>query len=621
MRNSPFPARSKKRGQKSGSQCITALPRTLADELEKLLAGNHLVTLLQPIVDTRRNQVFGYEALSRGPSDSPLHAAPILFETAERSQRTAALEALCLRNAAKTWAAHGLPQKLFVNVSPGRLLPPEFNSNQLRRLLRTQGIKPSDIVVELSERYPATDLAGLQKSLRELKESGFLIAIDDLGSGYSGLKLWAELKPDFVKIDRHFIRDIQDDLVKREFVHSVVGLAKRLDCTLIAEGVETEGELKVLDSLGINLVQGFLFGRPRPMPTAQLDKLKARAVSAPWQTPETTAESLGSMITPIAPDATLLDAWERLSQEASLFALPVVDGGRPLGLLHKWRLMELFSTPFGRALHEKRPVLKLVSTDSLVVEHSMPLAEVSQRLIDEDVHYLKQHFIITREGNYAGLGATRTLLQKITAIKIEKAIYANPLTQLPGNVPIYKSIASHAASRQRFSLAYFDINHFKPLNDVLGYRAGDQLILQLAELLSESFPAPESFVGHIGGDDFMVISTLPDIKEGAENVIDRFRQVSIVSYPAIDRSRGYVECADREGRPGQFPLASLAAGVVSVGADHNLTAEQLADLASIAKKKAKQTDGLWVTTAAGSLQLVKPAGTSAPPYQDSATVG
>ncbi|MDV2078504.1 GGDEF domain-containing protein [Marinobacter xestospongiae] len=568
---------------------------SLVHELQHLLADERITTLLQPIVDTAGGSVFGYEALSRGPSDSPLHSAAMLFETAERHNLTGELESLCLRATARSWAAHGVPQKLFVNVSPDKLVLPALNRAGLSRLLDDNGLQAEDIVIELSERYPTSDLAALQESLVWLRQQGFGIAIDDLGSGYSGLKLWSELKPDFVKIDRHFIRDIQDDLIKREFVRSVVDLSKRLDCKLIAEGVESEAEFRLIAELGIHLVQGFLFGRPRPMPTATLDPLLPRHTGRQWAgNSRDSAADLCRYVEPLAPDATLKAAWERLQREPSLFALPVVDNGHPLGLLHKWRVLETFSTPYGRALNERRAVTHLLSADALVVDHHMSLEDVSQRLIDEDLHYLKQHFIVVRDGGYAGLGATRSLLKQITARKLEDARYANPLTLLPGNVPIQKALESRLRDRQPFTLVYFDINHFKPLNDVLGYRAGDQVILKLGGILAELFTDRDDFVGHIGGDDFVVISP-------ADDTLDRIRQAQALFvtetaplYPSATRDAGFVECSDRFGQMARFPLVTLAAGLVAVkgfDCDACRTADQLAEIASAAKKRAKAAPG------------------------------
>jgi EAL domain-containing protein (putative c-di-GMP-specific phosphodiesterase class I) len=197
-------------------------------------------------------------------------------------------------------------------------MPFEFNPSQLRELLETNRLKPSDIVIELSERYPTADPSELLKTLSRLKAEGFLIAIDDLGSGYSGLKLWSELKPDFVKIDRHFIRDIQDDLIKREFLKSVVELANRLGCKLIAEGVETNAELQVASDLGISLVQGFLLGRPKPFATACLDLLKVKVASAIKPSRQETAGSLCTDIQPVTSNESLQNALERLQSKPNI---------------------------------------------------------------------------------------------------------------------------------------------------------------------------------------------------------------------------------------------------------------------------------------------------------------
>lgn len=559
----------------------------LAQELYRILHNRLITTLLQPIVDTQSTTVFGYEALSRGPSDSPLHAAPMLFETAERCQQTKALETLCLQTAASNWTHHGVPQKLFVNVSPDKLLPPEFRTLRLKSLLKTYGLKPTDIVIELSERYPTTDLAGLKKSLKWLKMEGFLIAIDDLGSGYSGLKLWSELKPDFVKIDRHFIRDIQDDLVKREFVRSMVDLSTRLDCQLIAEGIETEAELRVVNELGIALLQGFLFGRPRPIPRVTLGVLKTRTIPTLISPSRETAKSLCEYVEPASPDETLNSAWRRLSQQQELFAIPVVENNRPLGLLHKSRILEIFSTPYGRALNEKNSVRHLLSRDALMVEHGISLETLSQRLIDEDLHYLKQHFIVTEEGQYLGLGSTRSLLQKITTQKIEAARYANPLSLLPGNVPIQQYLEQKVKQQTAFSLIYFDINNFKPLNDVLGYRTGDKVILKLAELLTVTFKGETDFIGHIGGDDFVVITESVAVVSQCHAVQQSFKVNTNNFYTSDTLRLGYVECPDRNGCISQFPLVTLASGIVEVNRCDDRTADQLADTASFAKKHAK----------------------------------
>lgn len=228
---------------------------------------------------------------------------------------------------------------------------------------------PENVVIELSERYPMDNAEVLKARLIALKKRGFRVAIDDLGTGYSGLKLWSEIQPDFVKIDRHFVRDVDRDLVKKEFVRSVINLCERLGCRLIAEGVETVAELTLLRSMGIHLIQGFLLGRPNPFPAADLSAL---------------------------------------------------DGPAPLGG-GQATSEEVFSSTFGRTLNEKKPVLSLMAHDALIVEHDESLEAVSQALLEDDIYYLKQHFIVTRNGQYMGLGSTRSLLRMMTRRRVEQA--------------------------------------------------------------------------------------------------------------------------------------------------------------------------------------------------------
>ena len=562
------------------------MPDPFALELERLLSSELTHSVFQPIVDITTRSVFGYEGLSRGPSDSQLHAAPLLFETADRCGRTMELEALCLRTIARDWSTFQLDSKLFVNVSPEKLKPSGKKYGRLLELIKAHRLSPERIVIELSERYPTQETASMIAVLSWLKEQGFQIAIDDLGSGYSGLKLWSDLKPDYVKIDRHFIRDIDTDLVKKEFVLSVVELADRLNCELIAEGVETESELAAVTQLNIHLIQGFLFGRPKAIPQVTFDCLKS-SQRQPVIGSTSIAQALTVFVQPIPSSTTIQDAWQRFQNEPTVFSLPIVDEGKPRGLLHRWRVLELYSTPYGRELYGKKMVYSIASADALVVEETTPMEEISRRLVDEDQHYLKQHFIVVSQGNYIGLGTTRALLQLITTEKIERARHANPLTQLPGNVPIQTELEWRLGKGEAFSLVYFDINYFKPLNDVLGYRTGDRVIKSLASILKEIFSELDDFVGHIGGDDFVVISHLAKVEHRCSLALRQFGQKVEDYFPADVIEQGYIETYDRSGVIATFPLTSLSAGIVFVEGSTTDTAETLANEASHVKLKAK----------------------------------
>lgn len=239
-----------------------------AAELHRLLLQRDLHMRFQPIVNTRERIVLGYEALVRGPEDSILHGATALFETAQQEGVLAALERLCRELACTRFVELDLPGKLFLNVSPMTLTDPHHPQGETLRILERTGLDPSRVVIELSEHYPTPDIELLARATRHYAGMGFEIAIDDLGSGYSGLRLWSEIRPDYVKIDRHFVAGIQDDRIKREFVRFIRDISSRIGCRVIAEGIETASEYLTLHGLGIDNLQGYYLGYPqeRPLP-------------------------------------------------------------------------------------------------------------------------------------------------------------------------------------------------------------------------------------------------------------------------------------------------------------------------------------------------------------------
>ena len=234
--------------------------------LGNILAHGDLSSLFQPIVSLSEQRILGYEALTRGPSNSPLHSPLTLFAVARHAGRLSELEMACRKSACRGFSALGLEGKLFLNVSPESLLDPSHQPGRTLKLLQTFGIPPSQVVIELTEQSPTEDFALLDNALHHYRAMGFSIALDDLGAGYSSLRLWSELRPDYVKIDRHFIDGIHQDAVKREFVGSILKMAEASRAQVIAEGIELTEELTVLAEMGVDLVQGYLLSRPQEKP-------------------------------------------------------------------------------------------------------------------------------------------------------------------------------------------------------------------------------------------------------------------------------------------------------------------------------------------------------------------
>ncbi|WP_111766945.1 EAL domain-containing protein [Nakamurella deserti] len=224
--------------------------------LERACRGEGLRSVYQPIVDVARGVVAGYEALIRfedGPADPEMW-----FAAAARHGVVDALDAAAVRSALTGRST--LPGNCFlsVNVSPMSLVTPA-----VRAVWAGQG-HLGGLVVELTEQTPIDSYDVLDGDLRRLRGAGAMIAIDDAGSGYAGLRHLLTIRPEIVKLDRSLIVDIDLDEGKRALVEMMGTFSGRLDAWLLAEGIERAAELEVLTRLGVPLAQGYLLARPGP---------------------------------------------------------------------------------------------------------------------------------------------------------------------------------------------------------------------------------------------------------------------------------------------------------------------------------------------------------------------
>ena len=236
--------------------------------LDSILAHSNITSLFQPIVSLSARVILGYEALTRGPSNTSLHSPINLLAAARHAGRLNELDMTCRENACRRYSQQQLQGKLFLNVSPETLLDATHRPGRTLELLHQYGISADSVVIELTEQTPTDDFELLRAALHHYRDMGFSIALDDLGAGYSSLRMWSELRPDYVKIDRYFIDGIHRDAVKREFVESIMKIARASRAQVIAEGIELSEELDVLSDMGIDLVQGYLLGRPEEEPKA-----------------------------------------------------------------------------------------------------------------------------------------------------------------------------------------------------------------------------------------------------------------------------------------------------------------------------------------------------------------
>lgn len=304
-----------------------------------LADADDLTLVFQPIVDLAGATVAGYEALARFPGAA---APDVWFAAAAEAGIAAELEALAVHKALA--AVDALPPDTFltVNVSPHVL-----GSTPVQDALATRP-HLHRVVVELTEHTPVHDLTALRRQCDDLRGRGALIALDDAGSGYSGLQQLATLRPQVVKLDRALVSDADADPVRVALAEMLGEFAGRIDAWLLAEGIETPAELAAFAQLGVPLAQGWLLGRPSPgfapLSAEATDLVRAQVARARL------TDSVAGLVRPV----------RQHGQEELPVVPPVVllgSQGEPTGLLlHDPRTDEVYEAPVSLRVHPQTGV-------------------------------------------------------------------------------------------------------------------------------------------------------------------------------------------------------------------------------------------------------------------------
>ncbi len=229
------------------------------EALKHVLSRRALRTVWQPVLGLADRRLLGFEALIRGPVGSDLEKPDMLFSVAREGDMLLELENLCLETIFSALPRAVRSGILFVNASARLLTHPVFLDD--RNLVEIQRAHPAT-VVEVSEKEIVWNYPAFREVLERLRAAGFRFAIDDAGSGYSGLETILQLRPEFIKVADSIVRNVHQDAIKQEVISSLLSLGRQIGATLVAEGIESEPELRCLASLGIPYGQGFLLGKP-----------------------------------------------------------------------------------------------------------------------------------------------------------------------------------------------------------------------------------------------------------------------------------------------------------------------------------------------------------------------
>jgi EAL domain-containing protein (putative c-di-GMP-specific phosphodiesterase class I) len=230
----------------------------LESRFERALAS--LWMAYQPIVTAKDGALFAREALVRTREDSLTYPGA-LFDAAERLERVAELSRAIRDAVARDIQSGAVSGTVFVNLHAL-----DLTDNGLLSPAAPLSAHARSVVLEVTENAPLHHISDLRQRVKDMRDLGYRIAIDDLGAGYAGLTSFAALEPDVVKLDMTLVRDIDTQVIKQKLVASMAGLCRELGIPVVGEGVETTAEREMLVSLGCDLLQGYLFGRPAPLP-------------------------------------------------------------------------------------------------------------------------------------------------------------------------------------------------------------------------------------------------------------------------------------------------------------------------------------------------------------------
>jgi len=567
-------------------------------EFRNILKNLRLKTVYQPVVELGQGSLFGWEAFTRGPEDSLFEKPAVLFDFAAETGDFFVLEKACREQSLLDAGPLKPHEKLFINLHFQSLYDPRFTSSSLLDLVHRVNLKAESIVLEFNERDVGKDFSTLLEILKPFRKDGFGIAIDDVGGQHSNLRRIPELLPDYIKLDTSLVRGVDSSPFQRPLVETFIGLSEKLGCKTIAKGVETEMELNALASMGAHMAQGNVVALPSyPKASVSVElphKTSIEQVGEGFLKCSMPVKSLVQSTLRVSPRTTVKEVKQMLQDKPPMGSVVVLREGRPAGLLMSYNLDRHLGTQFGVSLFYHREVYRIMDTEPLVVEEDEPVEEVARAAMKREPRKLYDNIVVVREGLFTGTVSVQKILDTLAEVQVEVAKGANPLTGLPGNNAIEEEIKRRIQGKIPSSLIYLDLDCFKVYNDVYGFEEGDKVILFTSEILKEvvhSIAPSGAFVGHVGGDDFLVISRQEHAEAIAEAVAALFEERVSGLYSTEDRLKGCIVAEGRDGEIREFPFISISIGIVDCDLQAPFTMGEMSQRVAEVKKYAKSIPG------------------------------
>jgi EAL domain-containing protein (putative c-di-GMP-specific phosphodiesterase class I)/GGDEF domain-containing protein len=565
-------------------------------ELQKTIQAKDVQIVYQPIIDFSDGSILAWEALTRGPRDSCLHSPTVLFDLAEQAGKLFSLENVCREKAVRTIGGMGKGKKMFLNIHPRTVVDPTFAPGRTVDLLREFGLGPENVVFEITERHSIKDFKLFHLTLDHYRNQGFQIAIDDAGTGYSGLSTIAILQPEYIKIDMSLVRDVHKDRVKQALLETMVAFADKIGSKVIAEGVEKKNEAARLREMGMHYGQGYYFGRPvypkcdTPVNVAAFSLL--RPTSFEHLSCSIPIGHLSEDALTVSPDTEVFKVQNLFKQDQSLSGVVICQDQKPQGLVMGYVLDRKLAAPYGHSLYSQRNIQVLMDDEVLIVDENTPVEDIAKLAMARGKMKAYDEIIITSKGLLLGVVSVQKLLNTMAEVQMELAKGTSPLSGLPGNLALERALEDRLLNGRPFSLLYADLDNFKVYNDTYGFNEGDKILLLLSKLLDSALQkkgAGNDALYHVGGDDFVLISHPSRVMNIAKCVARCFGRLSRSCYHREDRERGWILGKDRDGNKRTFPLVSISLGAIDCYDRCSL--RELSEQAAAIKKYAKSLPG------------------------------
>lgn len=530
----------------------------------------------QPLFNLNTGGVVAVEALARPHDGSVQDLLQAAFRAGLLTNADVGLACRAIRSAAD----FDLMLPLHVNLLAITIADKPEVMSPLYGALRDVGRSPETVVIEVGEPYSRANRARLARGMQTLRNNGFRIALDCVGEGDVPLGLLTSAAPDFIKLDREIVRTLPDDAARGALVRSLVHLGEYTGGQVVAEGVETEAELTYLRKLGVGHAQGNMLAPPQRRPAVNA-RIAPEAVTETGEIRRHAGPRVTDFLYPattLPENATSEEVREMLANQPSITGVVLVDDeGRPRWSVDRNRFLLAVTGPYGHALHAKREAARLadkphiIGTESSALELLDVVAGANRARTNDDL------IVVDHNERCMGVVRVADVVRGVAELKVEQAAALSPLTRLPGSDAISKEVDRRIEAGEIFAVSWLDVDSFKLVNDTVGFAAGDDLIREIGYDLADlanAFPGVQ--VGHVGGDDFLILAGLDETVPLSARLLDK-------PYTA-------------EGRHITLSLATLICAAGSVG-----SYREVSRLLAPVKEHAKSLTGSsWVMGRPGS---------------------